>query len=208
MRGEKKKIAGEYSWLDLTGNDAKAADHRMAQGEKVYGRWRPLLSCKWIPKMRRAALATRAVFPAALWLAETWNIQSGVQARLSSWGARILARAFGVRPVVDEGMGDHWRRRHRIGHSIARKLGGGLGERRLAALHSWAGHLARATDPLKTALRTRCLSWWRCFQHSGLPLHSGRFGRPSRWEAQITQMCGELMLRRLYSLAGTLHSVW
>ena len=101
---------------DLSGNDAKAVDHRIAQGEKVYGRWRPLLSCKWIPKIRRATLATRAAFPAALWLAETWNIAAGVQARLSSWGARVLARAFGVAPNK-EGMGDHWRRRHRTGHA-------------------------------------------------------------------------------------------
>ena len=83
---EKLRVGGyDNSWeatltfvgalIDLSGNDAQAVDHRIAQAEKVYGRWRPLLTCKWVPKLRRAALATRAVFPAALWLSETWNLE-------------------------------------------------------------------------------------------------------------------------------------
>jgi hypothetical protein len=178
--------------IDLGGNDALAVDHRIAQAEKVYWSWRVLLTCKWIPKFRRAALATRAVFPSALWLSETWNPTSALQDRLASWGARILARTVGVRPRLDDDIGDHWRRRHRVGHALAKQLGGGLTERRLRSLHGWAGHLARSVGPLRTALRTRCLAWWRFFQHPCLPLHSRRFGRPHRWEAQLTKVYGEV----------------
>jgi hypothetical protein len=133
------------------------------------------------------------VFRSVLWMAETWNPTRAADSKFGSWGARILARCFGARRHAEETLGSFWRRSHRLGHSLARRFGGGLIQRRRETLHRWAGHLARAEQqPLKVALRTRCLAWWRFFQHPQLPLHGRRFGRPSRWEAQLVDFYGEV----------------
>jgi hypothetical protein len=178
--------------IDLGGGDGQAMDYRIAQATKVYGCWKPLLTCKWIPRLRRVALATKSVFLSALWMAETWNPTKAADSKFGSWGARILASIFGVRRQAEDTRGIFWRASHRLGHKLARRFGGGLQQRRREALHRWAGHLARTgQQPLSAALRTRCLAWWRFFQHPLFPLHGRRFGRPFRWEAQLVDFYGE-----------------
>ena len=123
----------------------------------------------------------------ALWLSERWNPTKATLKRLSSWGARTIALAYGSRKSYEEDAIQFWRRLHRTGHNLCNRLRGSLSKVRAARLHQWAGHLARSQEGiLRTALRTRCLAWWRFFQHPTLPLHSKRFGRPSRWESQLS----------------------
>ena len=100
-------------------------------------------------------------------------------------------RNHGVKALLDDDAGDFWRRVHRKGHALYKKHGGSLSELHDRAYHRWAGHLARQTScVLRTALRTRCLAWWRFFQHPDLPLHPKRFGRPSRWEGALEKHYG------------------
>ena len=98
---------------------------------------------------------------------------------------------YGVKRTSQDGIGDHWRRLHRTGHMLFRRLGGNLETLRRRSKFRWAGHLARSdSGVLRRTLRTRCLSWWRFFQHPELPLHPGRFGRPVRWEAELEEAFG------------------
>ena len=178
---------------DSAGRDAASLDHRVAQATKVYGKWKKVMTCRRVAPLRRARLLYISAFTSALWLSECWNPSQALLKRLDSWGARTLALAYGVRKSVDEDGVQFWRRLHRFGHELYRRLGGSLVKLRTSKLHRWAGHLARSQDShLRKALRTRCLAWWRFFQHPTLPLHQKRFGRPSRWEGQMTKVYGEV----------------
>ena len=101
-------------------------------------------------------------------------------------------RAFGIRPAVHIGVGDYWKKLHRTGHKLMRQLTASLDGLRLLSVHRWAGHAARlSTGPVRMALRTRCLAWWRFFQLPHMPLHPRRFGKPWRWETQLVTFYGE-----------------
>ena len=151
-----------------------------------------MLHCRSVAPSRRASLLYTSVFNSALWLAECGYPTQATLKKFNSWGARRLAIAYGVRRDEKEDGVQFWRRIHRLGYRLYKKLGGSLVKLRRAALHRWAGHVARTSNTvLKTALRTRCLSWWRFFQHPRYPLHTQRFGRPHRWEEQLEQFYGE-----------------
>ena len=79
---------------------------------------------------------------------------------------------------------------HRKGHALYKRFGGSLSDLHDRAYRRWAGHLARETGILHMALRTRCLAWWRFYQHPIFPLHPKRFGRPFRWEAALEKYYG------------------
>ena len=88
----------------------------------------------------------------------------------------------------DDGV-THWRRMHRVGHSLL-QAHGGVDVQRLRRLHGFAGHLARAPDDIfHTALRTRSLSWWRAFQNKRLLKHPKRFSA-WRWEQPLEDHYG------------------
>ena len=180
------------SVIDLTGNEGAAIDYRIAQATKVWGKWQSVLKCRSVAPIRRAGLLYASVFSSALWLAECGYPTQAMLRKLNSWGARKLAVTYGVRRTLDEDGVQFWRRVHRIGYKLYKRLDGSLVKLRRTALHRWAGHLARTSNSvLRTALRTRCLSWWRFYQHPQFPLHCKRFGRPHRWEAQLEDFYGE-----------------
>jgi len=182
--------------ISLGGNDGAALEDRLAQADKVFYRWASFLQFKCVSVLQRLKLLCATVFCSALWLAETWLLTRQQREHLNSWGARIAARTGLVQRKAWEDMGQYWRRLHRFGHKRLRQLGGGLDVRRATRLHSFAGHAARSCEKLMhTALRTRCISWWRYRQaryhssHDGL--HPKRF-KCWRWESQLTCYYGEV----------------
>ena len=182
--------------LDFNGNSGNAIDHRIAQAEKTYHKWKPLLTSRWVSQKRRAELAVRAVISSLLWLSETWTPTKAQTRRLDSWGARLMARVVGTKRSPMEDVGGYWRRLHRKGHACLRTVGGSVTKRRRKRLHRYAGHLARMADGMaRTALRTRSLAWWRFRQRRFVSKHCGlhpkRFSALSRWEAQLTATHGE-----------------
>ena len=178
--------------IDLLGSDAKAIDHRIAQATKSWGQWKGLTVCRNISPMKRCWLVYRAVFASLLWMSQCWVPTQAQSCKLNSWGARLLGRTYGVKRRVQDGLGDHWKRLHRSGHMLYERLGANLETLRRRTKFRWAGHLARCdSGVLRLALRTRCLSWWRFFQHPTLPLHRGRFGKPVRWEAELEDAFGK-----------------
>jgi hypothetical protein len=202
LRIEGVKIAWEPhlifvgSVLDFSGNCRGAIDYRVAQAEKTYHRWKPLLLCPWLSLKRRVALAARAVLVSLLWLAETWTVSKVQDKFLNTWGARLMSRVARVRRNDGEDIGQFWRRLHRVGHGWMRSQGGAVSVRRRQQLHRFAGHLARVFDcsTVRAALRTRCLAWWRYRQHRYNSkwdgLHPKRF-HCWRWEAQLVEHYGE-----------------
>ena len=141
---------------------------------------------------RRIQLAVQCVVACLLWLAETWHPTVCQIHQLDSWGARLAARVARVRPHADEGAPGFWRRMHREGHHLMRRSGGSINVRRRRMLHQFAGHLARVgVGPLRDALRTRCLAWWRFQQgERAEERHPKRF-RAWRSEDQLEQYYGE-----------------
>ena len=195
--------------LCLSGNDGLAMEHRLAQAEKNYFRWAAVLKSD-APLRRRLELLSENVFSSALWLSETWVLTKKQQSRLGSWGARMVARVGNLQRGAAEDIGQYWRRLHRFGHSWLRSMGGNLDFRRLCRLHSYAGHLARTSNCfLQSALRTRCLAWWRFRQrryHSRVDgLHPKRF-KVWRWEAQIVHWHGESEVESCNENAGCMQA--
>ena len=177
--------------LNFNGNDGTALENRLAQGTKVFHKWKPILQCRQAPLAARIRLTSATVFSAVLWLSETWHLTKRQQKQLNSWGARIMARVVGLRPRVEEDSAEFWRRLFRTGHKIMDAYGGSLEVRRRQRLHAFAGHLARQPDALPgVALRTRSLAWWRFFQQTGGQTHPKQF-KPWRWEEQLVAYYGE-----------------
>ena len=172
-----------------------AMEHRIAQGEKAFHRWAPVILNPNVPRWLRCKLAASGAICSSLWLCETWCLTKVQRQRLNSWGARILARAALIKRRADEDIGQYWRRLHREGYQLLRCHGGTPDYRRRVCLHGFAGHLARSsTSMLRTALRTRNLAWWRYRQKrhhckwSGV--HPRRFNA-WRWESQLANFYGE-----------------
>jgi hypothetical protein len=183
--------------LCLQGVSANAITHRMAQAQNTYGRWRSLLLCPWVSPARRCLLLTRSVWSSLLWGAACWHPTMAIRRKLSSWGARMMATVAGTRRAPTEVIECWWRRLHRSGHLLLKRLGADPEVARRQILHRWAGHVARMplhTQPAQ-ALRTRSLQWWRHAQHNHTDkkwtgAHPRRFGC-WRWESQISEVHGE-----------------
>ena len=204
--GSNLNIGGELvSWerhlvfvgckVDLSGNDGDAMEHRLAQGSKVFYKWRSYLQCPYASLRKRMELLVATSFSSALWLGQTWLPTKQQQKHFDSWGARLVSRMACLKRSPSEELGQYWRRMHRFGHTMLREVGGSLGSRRLTALHGYAGHVARSAGTLmESALRTRCLSWWRFQQDlcrgNRYGLHPQRF-KAWRWESQLTSFYGE-----------------
>ena len=111
------------------------------------------------------------------------------EGELESWGARMIARVVVVKRAPDDDGVSHWRKMHRVGHTLL-KTCGGVNIHRRRRLHGFAGHIARVPEgTLYNALRTRSLSWWRAFQSRKLVKHPGRFSA-WRWEQQFEDLYG------------------
>ena len=176
--------------LDLSGNDGRAIDHRLAQATKVFHKWRPVLQCPSASRACRVALCCTTFLSALLWLSETWYPTKKQSATISSWAARCVGWVVGVKRRQNEEWLEYWRRLHRTGHEQLAQVGGANVQRR-KKLHSFAGHLARMTDELPgRALRTKSLAWWRHCQSKGICSHPGRF-KAWRWEQQLMDSYGE-----------------
>ena len=167
-----------------------ALENRLAQGTKVFHKWKPILKCRQAPLVARIRLTVATVFSAVLWLSETWHLTKRQQKRFNSWGARIMAQVVGVRPRDDEDSAEFWL--FRTGHEFMDAHGGSLEVRRRRRLHALASHLSRQPDDLPgVALRTRSLSWWRFFQKTGGQPHPKKF-KAWRWEEQLAAHYGEV----------------
>ena len=173
------------------GNDSLAIMHRLSQATKAFYKWQQILQCPDASITCRIHLALSTFLTALLWLCETWNPTIAQRKRLNSWGARMFARVLRVRRQTGEDGLEYWRRLHRNGHAILTKFGGSIDYRRRQQLHSFAGHLARASGGLPSdALRTRSMAWWRYFQQTKAFSHPARF-RAWRWEQQLVAHYGE-----------------
>ena len=181
--------------IDICGNDGAAIAYRQAQATKSFYKWAKVLQSPFASVRRRLSLFVTVVGASALWLAETWHPTKSQRESFQSWGARMCARVIRLRSKPSDEPGQHWRRLHRVGHSLLHRIGGGLNTRRLQRLHSFAGHAARASGGiLSQALRTRNLAWWRFhqsrYENRRDGLHPKRF-RAWRWEAQLVDVYGE-----------------
>ena len=97
-----------------------------------------------------------------------------VLAKLNCWGACTLARAHRVSSELSAELGSFLRQLHREGHQLYTVLGANLREMRALIPDRW---VRDTSGIVRQALRTG--------------LHPRRFGRPTRWEAQLVKHYGE-----------------
>ena len=123
----------------------------------------PLLTNLSLPISERMNAFRVSVASSALWLSGCWTLTETQSSKLGSWSARLLCRMVSCRRRQDETPVDHWRRRHRTGHSLTEQFGLDLPQLCLLQKHRFAGHLARSkSDSLAPrTLTTRDLAWWR-----------------------------------------------
>ena len=77
--------------IDFNGNDKAALDNRLAQGTKLFHKWKAVLTCREAPLVARIKLLIATVFSAVLWLSETWYLTKQQRNLFNSWGAKIMA---------------------------------------------------------------------------------------------------------------------
>ena len=178
--------------LDLGGHSGAAIDHRLAQANKTYHKWKPMFKARLVDVKVKLDLATKTILPCLLWLGQTWTPTKTQSQKMESWAARLFARIAGLRQKSGQHIGDYWREMHRAGHGLLAVTGGSIEARRRQLLHRFAGQAARERcGKVWEALRTRCLSWWRWQQ--GIPngiRHPRRF-KLTRWEGQLADYYGD-----------------
>ena len=170
-------------------------EHRIAQAEEAYARWKPILQKQSTLLQKRLSWTFGRAFSWMFCLSATWLPTKTLQKRLDSFGARICSKVAGLRRIDGEDAGQWWRRFHREGHRLLRKTGDSIKVTQRKLAHRLAGHAARAVEGLlRAALRTRCLAWWRYSQarhecrQSGV--HPARF-HIWRWEAALAEFYRE-----------------
>ena len=185
--------------LDLSGSSWAAITYRMAQANKAFAKWKPLLTCPWIPKARRIQMLAKTVWPSCLWSSSTWTLTKDLQNKISSWSARIAAKVARVRRAPWQLDDQWWRLMHKSGHRLISKYNVDLVRMCRVRLHRWAGHVARMgpTASAAQALRCRGLQWWRWRQHQH-KLTKDKWTGPHpqryklyRWEEQTAKLFGE-----------------
>ena len=73
--------------VDLRGTVGPAINHRKAQANKAFHKWRQVLTCAWIPKARRISLLPKTVWAAFLWSSSTWTPTQAQLSHIASWSA-------------------------------------------------------------------------------------------------------------------------
>lgn len=185
--------------LDLRGSAWAAMTYRMAQANKALAKWKPLLTCPWIPRARRVQMLAKTVWPSFLWGSSTWTLTKDQRTKISSWSARSAARVARLRRAPGQLDDQWWRLMHKTGHKLIEKSHIDLVKLCRLRLHGWAGHIARMqpTAPAAQALRCRGLQWWRWRQQQH-KLTKNKWTGPHprryklyRWEEQLAQHYGE-----------------
>ena len=185
--------------IDLRGMSGPAIQYREAQANKAFHKWRSILTCGWIPKARRMMLLPKTVWAAFLWSASTWTPTQAQWTHIASWSARQAAKVLRLRRAPWQEIGQWWKFFHKMGHKEIAKYGVDLVVQCRLRIHSWAGHLARATpdNPAAQALRCRGMQWWRWrqAQHAATKdkwtgPHPQRF-KIRRWEQQVSEIYGD-----------------
>lgn len=104
------------------------------------------LCSRHVRPLRTCALVDGLVFSSMSCVSETWNLASGLYIRLRSWEARALSFAFSLKRGSSNGVGDHRRRVHRVGHRLAAQVDTDLSHKRRRMLYRWAGSLERTEN--------------------------------------------------------------
>ena len=170
--------------------------YKMAQADKVFARWKGVLTHPLVPCKARLAMLPATVWSALLWSASTWNTTKAQRNHLASWSARVISKVAKVKRSPNMDAATYWRLVHRTGHILAARHGLAVVPRALHRVYSWAGHVARLSPkaPAAAALRCRGLQWWRWRQHQhaghardAFGSHAGRSSCPRSSAAKATQ---------------------
>ena len=170
----------EFSWvsellvlgchLDGSGSTETLVQKRLEQGRKMFGKTRSLLSCPKIPEEERLRTFYSTVVPCVLWGSRCWVPSAKIQQLLSFRENRWLRCMLGGRKTQDVAWVDWFRATKRPTHALRTKMNlPSLWHRALAAMHGWAGHVARKDNshPDHAAILWRNARWWEIMKSIG-----------------------------------------
>ena len=170
----------EFSWvsellvlgchLDGSGSTETLVLKRLEQGRKMFFRTRCLLCCPKIPEEERLRTFYSTVVPCVLWGSGCWVPSAKIQQLLSFQENRWLRCMLGGRKDQDVAWVDWFRATKRATHALRTKMNlPSLWHRTLAAMHGWAGHVARkdVSHPGHAAILWRNARWWEIMKSIG-----------------------------------------
>ena len=173
--------------LDAYGSSDTLVAHRLQQARKVFGRLAGLLTSPDIPTRDRLRAFYTTVGASVLWCAGCWVPSCRIQQALSGQESRWLRRMTAPRRAPDQ----DWVEWLRTGKRYAHKLRidehlPALWHRAAAAVHGWAGHVARKPDghPARDTILWRSAVWWRITQAVGAQTSDPGWRHPRQnWRA-------------------------
>ena len=170
----------EFSWvsellvlgchLDGSGSTETLVLKRLEQGRKMFFRTRSLLCCPKIPEEERLRTFYSTVVPCVLWGSGCWVPSAKIHQLLSFQENRWLRCMLGGRKAQDVAWVDWFRATKRATHALRTKMNlPSLWHRTLAAMHGWAGHVARkdVSHPGHAAILWRNARWWEIMKSIG-----------------------------------------
>ena len=84
-----------------------------------FANWRLILTNPDIPLSAKFLGFTTSEVSSLIWLAGNLNISTAEFSKLSSWGARKLFVISGSLRKPTDSVGEHWQRKHCVGHALA-----------------------------------------------------------------------------------------
>ena len=177
--------------LDGKGSTECSVLHALAQGTRAWHAQRSMLVRRSVPLAQRLARFYSRVAPPTLWGKQGWALGPRQAGMVRAFELRCVRGMLGKKRRPEE----LWLPFLRRTTALARRLLDRHGQRsfvarHLAAVHGWAGHLARnPASPANQILTWRSLSWFRHCQAVNFAVPGTRRhhkpGRFTSWEAQL-----------------------
>ena len=158
--------------INSTGSTETWIKGLLTEGRKMFAKLKPMLCCpKKIPEEERLKAFYTTVVLCVLWGAGCWCPSTNAQQLLSIQENRWLLTMLGGRKNPETDWVIWMRETKRKAHARRSELNlPALWHRALAAMHGWAGHLARTQDshPGAAAILYKHVEWWEIMKSTRL----------------------------------------
>ena len=156
--------------IDSTGSTETLIKGRLTEGRKMFAKLKPMLCFSKIPENERLQAFYTTVAVCVLWGAGCWCPSTNAQQLLSIQENRWLRTMLGGRKDINVEWVVWLRETKRRAHELCSKLNlAALWHSALAAMHGWAGHMARKKEmhPGAAAISYTNVEWWEIMKSAG-----------------------------------------
>ena len=157
--------------IDSTSSTETLIKGRLNEGRKMFAKLKPMLCCPKIPEEERLKAFYTTVALCVLWGSGCWCPSTNAQQLISIQENRWLRTMLGGRKNPETDWVIWMRETKRKAHARRSELNlPALWHRALAAMHGWAGHMARKQEPHPGAavISYKNVEWWEIMKGAGL----------------------------------------